>query len=57
MEEVLIMELVARHLGLLSINSSFQAEKWAFSGERGQVVVQDGGSADHGVSGSPSRFT
>jgi len=27
-----------------------------FRGNMGQAVVQDGESADHGVSGSPSRF-
>ena len=26
------------------------------SGNMGQAVIQDGGSADHGVSGSPVRF-
>jgi len=26
------------------------------SGDVAQAVVQDGGSADHGVSGSPVRF-
>jgi len=35
----------------------FQAMKWfPCSGDVGQAIVQDGGSADHGVSGSPSRF-